>query len=156
MSEDAPQLTDTQKARNFSAKQFSDYKRTMGESEWQAEQAEFHKNELDSIKAAKKVMQLAQLPEDSPAFGVLPSTKELEDREDKALENYVGRHGLAQNYDGAASAYKLSAERHLYQNKEAYEQAAIEDANAAGHDVNFGGEHYPAQQPEEPKELQHQ
>ncbi len=37
---------------------------------------------------------------------------------------------------------------HLQQSHEAYEQAAIEDANAAGHDVDFGGEHFPAQSKE--------
>jgi len=40
----------------------------------------------------------------------------------------------------------------LGDNNEAYHDAAIEDATAAGHDINFGGEHYPAHQSERTKE----
>lgn len=43
------------------------------------------------------------------------------------------------------------ANQHLEKHREVYEQAAIEDAIASGHDVNFGSEHYPAQTPEAQK-----
>lgn len=36
---------------------------------------------------------------------------------------------------------------HLSGNQEAYHQAAIQDANAAGHDITFNGENHPATPP---------
>lgn len=44
------------------------------------------------------------------------------------------------------------ARSHLDQNREVYEQAAINDATARGHEINFGGQHYSAQPPEVPKQ----
>lgn len=37
---------------------------------------------------------------------------------------------------------------HYLENQEGYVAAAVEDANAAGHDVNLSGHHFPAQAPE--------
>ncbi len=37
-----------------------------------------------------------------------------------------------------------AAKKHLELNRAGYETIAIEDANAAGHDINFGGQTYPA------------
>lgn len=46
--------------------------------------------------------------------------------------------------------------QHYTQNQEAYQQSVSEDANAAGHDIKFGGQNHPAQTLEQPKESQNQ
>lgn len=69
------------------------------------------------------------------------------------FKEHVNEHGeVVDRKEMARKATLTDSREHLQQNREAYEQAAIEDANAAGHDVNFGGEQYPAQAPDQPKE----
>lgn len=43
------------------------------------------------------------------------------------------------------------AQQHLKQNQAGYVAQAVEDANAAGHDIKIGGHEYPAQPPETPQ-----
>lgn len=45
---------------------------------------------------------------------------------------------------------------HLIEHREVYERVAIDEANAAGVDITFGGVHYTAQASEQPKEPQMQ
>ena len=60
---------------------------------------------------------------------------------------------MADQKEVLRKAALTDAREHLQQNREAYEQAAIEDANVAGHTVvDYGGQDYPAQVPEKPKE----
>ncbi|MCX6727292.1 MAG: hypothetical protein NTX11_00570 [Candidatus Saccharibacteria bacterium] len=51
-----------------------------------------------------------------------------------------------------SSANLWDAQQHLKQNRAGYEAAAIEDANAAGHDITLNGQVYPAQQPPAPEQ----
>lgn len=62
----------------------------------------------------------------------------------------------AEDLDGKLNDVKMKrdanawrAHRYKEDNKAGFETVAIEDANAAGHDINYGGHHFPAQNPEQ-------
>ena len=70
-----------------------------------------------------------------------------ESKQAYANESQVKKHMKAELWD---------ANQHYQANKANYEQIALEDAQTQGYDIQFGGQHYPAQTPEAPKEPQHQ
>lgn len=95
------------------------------------------------------------------AQGLNATHKAFHDKANKlvadALESEISAHNdKAYDAEKSRKVALWDAHEHLGANREAYENLAIKDATAAGHDIQFGGEHYPVQQPEEPKELQHQ
>jgi hypothetical protein len=59
---------------------------------------------------------------------------------------------LSENSEQDREDVLIDASDHLDEYRDVYEQAAIEDATKAGHDINLGGEHYPAQTVETPKQ----
>lgn len=63
---------------------------------------------------------------------------------DKALEDV--REGIRDDTKAIADVDK-DAKRHLRENEELYRQTAIQEANAAGHDITLNGEHHSATPP---------
>ncbi len=71
-------------------------------------------------------------------------------------ENVLDQMGLISHpaYERSVKSEKVQlwdAHQAYQGNKEAYQQAALEDAARAGVETSFGNQHYPAQTPEQPK-----
>lgn len=81
--------------------------------------------------------------------------RDFSEREPEGM--FVGRaisgyRTAARTAEYAREANRQAANWHKQDNQEEYEKVAIQDANNAGHDVDLGGEHYPAQPQEETEE----
>lgn len=91
---------------------------------------------------------------------------EIREMDVKAISKAVGEYARnkqsvveghlaeADLHETARKAALWDSREHLEVNREAYEDLAIEDANAAGQHIDFGGQHYPATPPEQPKQSQ--
>lgn len=103
-----------------------------------------------AIRSARAAIEQALSDTDEQDPGAqLAAAKHIKDdlntRLDKATKLHVEDdiNAVQESVDEGREHYEL--------NKEGYQQAAIEDATAAGHEINFGGEQYPAQHAEQTK-----
>lgn len=80
---------------------------------------------------------------------------ELRSAISKKSDEYKYRHSEERNRSFEAEANRKGAlwdANKAYKDNEAgYVAAAVEDANAAGHDITLGEHHFPAQRPEQPQ-----
>lgn len=94
------------------------------------------------IQQAREVVQtLGSMDEQDPDVRLAATTikASLNERLDEATKYHVDDdiNAIQESVDEAREHYEL--------NREGYEQAAIQDATAAGHDINFGGKQFPVQ-----------
>lgn len=146
--------TDSQQITTDEARKVSEINKSVDDTMVRSEKRHWENREAFGQKADDyyEAMQIVRDAEDGPhdrklSVGALALHNAATGQLQSAASEFKEAHGIR-----AAREDSLSETRqHYYGNIDAYEQAAIEDANAAGHDVKFGGEHYPAQAPAETK-----
>lgn len=108
------------------------------------------KDHEQAIRIARDAIEQALAADDEQDPGAHLAAKNIKDHLSKQL--YEANAYYVADDLGATQESIDEGREHYELNKEGYQQAAVQDATAAGHDINFGGEQFPAQQVEQPKE----
>jgi benzoyl-CoA reductase/2-hydroxyglutaryl-CoA dehydratase subunit BcrC/BadD/HgdB len=148
MSEQAPQSISTDEVRKESAHLRRQHNDAVSARDLNQNYAKAEGHKRSFLEDTIKTIRSAENGQESAGLAaVREQLVEVRQNEHESLYS-------ADNSDTSRKAALWDAHEDLSQNREAYEQAAIEDANAAGHDVQFGGQNYPAQPAEQPKPAQ--
>ncbi len=113
------------------------------------EDQRYAENHDAAIRAARGAIEQALATDDEQDADTQLAATNIKSGLNKQLDE-ASQHYVVDDINAVQESVDEGRE-HYELNKEGYEQAAIQDATAAGHDISFGGEHYPAQQAEQPK-----
>ncbi len=142
----------TQSIRNEAERKVRGYNHQVRTYQELAKESNEAKRKSDLARDAASLLVENQGQVHAPMAERIPqSINDLKTLELGYMHEASRRHYNARDQYPFIDAASRVANKHYRENSEVYQQAAIEDANAAGHDIDFGGEHYPAQEKEEQK-----